>query len=107
MFRELPSSLIQFPVWEFIKKLFAAHNRSKQQRLSGKSDPSIKAHPEDLTKAQFTFCGFVAGAVAGAFTTPVDVAKTRIMLADKDSLLASGRILTAMRVVYCESGILG
>ncbi|VDL90354.1 unnamed protein product [Schistocephalus solidus] len=110
MLRELPCSLIQFPVWEFIKKLFAVHNRSKLPCLCTSVDVSSDAsilRTENLTKSQFAFCGFVAGAVAGAVTTPVDVAKTRIMLADKDSLLASGRILTALRVVYHESGVTG
>nr|VZH99857.1 unnamed protein product [Spirometra erinaceieuropaei] len=111
MIRELPCSLIQFPVWEFIKKLFAAHNLSKRSSVITTTgvDPAscIVVETENLTKGQFAFCGFVAGAVAGAVTTPVDVAKTRIMLADKDSLLASGRILTALRVVYHESGVIG
>uniref|UniRef100_A0A0V0J314 S-adenosylmethionine mitochondrial carrier protein n=1 Tax=Schistocephalus solidus TaxID=70667 RepID=A0A0V0J314_SCHSO len=110
MLRELPCSLIQFPVWEFTKKLFAVHNRSKLPCLCTSVDVSSDAsilRTENLTKSQFAFCGFVAGAVAGAVTTPVDVAKTRIMLADKDSLLASGRILTALRVVYHESGVTG
>ena len=35
-----------------------------------------------LTKSQFAVCGAVAGAIASFCTTPMDVAKTRIMLAE-------------------------
>ena len=35
-----------------------------------------------LTKVQFALCGGMAGAIAGACTTPLDVIKTRIMLAE-------------------------
>lgn len=39
-----------------------------------------------LTKKQFALCGTVAGAIGGTLTTPMDVAKTRIMLAEVGSL---------------------
>ncbi len=35
-----------------------------------------------LTKGQFAMCGAIAGAIGGTTTTPMDVAKTRIMLAE-------------------------
>lgn len=40
-----------------------------------------------LSKGQFALCGALAGAFAGACTTPFDVIKTRIMLADVSPFL--------------------
>ena len=62
--REVPFSLLQFPAWEALKAEAAAR--------SGR---------ECATPAQSAACGAVAGGAAAAATTPLDVAKTRIMLA--------------------------
>ncbi|VDP91368.1 unnamed protein product [Echinostoma caproni] len=74
--REIPFSFIQFPVWEQLKVR--------------------------LTSA---FCGSLAGCTAGAITTPLDVAKTRIML--PGTPLASGHLGHALRLVFHENGIRG
>lgn len=63
--REIPFSLIQFPLWEAMKRKLAEVNERKLGPLESAS------------------CGSVAGAVAAAVTTPLDVAKTRIMLSEK------------------------
>lgn len=42
-----------------------------------------------LSKKQFAVCGAIAGAIGGSSTTPMDVAKTRIMLAEVRPLFAS------------------
>jgi len=52
-------------------------------------------------------CGAVSGGISAFLTTPLDVAKTRIILADKSSNLASGNIITALRIVYREKQIKG
>lgn len=39
-----------------------------------------------LSKSQLALCGAMAGAFAGACTTPFDVIKTRIMLAEVSSI---------------------
>ena len=44
-------------------------------------------------------CGSLAGAVAAAATTPLDVAKTRIMLKGQ------GKLVPTLRAVYAEAGI--
>ncbi|CAN3372737.1 succinate/fumarate mitochondrial transporter [Diutina rugosa] len=66
--REIPFTMIQFPLYEYLK-------REWQTRLhaSGIDQP--------LSLARGAICGSVAGAVAAAATTPLDVIKTRIMLA--------------------------
>ena len=62
--REIPFTMIQFPLFEALK-------RWQANRL-GKD----KANPLEAA-----VCGSIAGGVGAAFTTPLDVLKTRIMLA--------------------------
>lgn len=65
--RDIPFSMIQYPLWELLKALFVL----------------IHGYPAGVfIDACF---GSVAGAVASAITTPLDVAKTRIQLADIES----------------------
>ncbi|XP_065305754.1 mitochondrial S-adenosylmethionine carrier protein-like isoform X3 [Dermacentor albipictus] len=60
--REIPFSFIQFPLWEFLKNMFA--------------------NPDALVTWQAAVCGAISGGIAGGLTTPLDVAKTRIILAE-------------------------
>ncbi len=66
--REIPFSLIQFPLWEWLKMSVAERNGA-----------------ESATPAQASACGALAGGFSAAVTTPLDVAKTRIMLAKHGS----------------------
>jgi len=63
LFREIPFALIQFPIYERLKKEWAAHQ--------GK---------EDVSPLQAAACGSAGGAIAAAATCPLDVLKTRLML---------------------------
>ena len=73
--REVPFTVIQFPIWEALKQY--------RQRNTGHS--SISA----LESGAF---GSAAGAVAAALTTPLDVLKTRMMLArEKEGAWVMGR----------------
>ncbi|GAA53438.1 S-adenosylmethionine mitochondrial carrier protein [Clonorchis sinensis] len=116
--REIPFSFIQFPIWEHLKLLTIRWNQRHQpqgQPVSG------FANPHELHFWQSALCGSLSGAIAGALTTPLDVAKTRIMLAEvsrSDSQLifldsqahtplASGNIVTALKTVFRELGLRG
>lgn len=86
--REIPFSFIQFPIWEYLKA-----NWTNTTGLP-------------LTSVSVAVCGAIAGGCSAAITTPLDVAKTRIMLAEKQK----GQRLNTFHVlssVYMEQGIRG
>ena len=88
--REIPFSLIQFPIWEGLKRFWS-------RRQGKKVDP-----------LQAAACGALAGGFSAAVTTPLDVAKTRIMLAAAGSDIAKDkRTFFVLSKVYAERGLSG
>ncbi|PWI65583.1 hypothetical protein PCL_07002 [Purpureocillium lilacinum] len=65
VFREVPFTVIQFPLWEAMK----AWRRRRRGDGGG-----------DVSGVESAVFGSVAGAIAAATTTPLDVLKTRVML---------------------------
>ncbi|KAL7071999.1 hypothetical protein ACQ4LE_008659 [Meloidogyne hapla] len=62
LFREIPFSFIEFPLWEFLKQ--------RRRKLT----------KQECSPLESAACGSVAGITAAAITTPLDVLKTRVML---------------------------
>ncbi|GAU93397.1 hypothetical protein RvY_05346 [Ramazzottius varieornatus] len=87
IFREIPFAVIQFPLWEFLK-----HNLSQSQH----------GH---IHSWQSAVCGSVSGAIAAALTTPLDVVKTRIMLAERTSMEAKGNVASVFETLWREEGV--
>ncbi|XP_038063993.1 S-adenosylmethionine mitochondrial carrier protein-like isoform X1 [Patiria miniata] len=87
--REVPFSIIQFPLWEMLKLRWG-------QR---------QGRPVDAW--QSAVCGALAGGISAGLTTPLDVAKTRIMLAAKDSATAKGNIASVLKDIKRTSGVRG
>ena len=63
--REIPFTVIQFPLYEYLKSQWATRDNK-----------------EKVSPLQGAICGSIAGGVAAATTTPLDVLKTRIMLSE-------------------------
>lgn len=87
--RDIPFSALQFPIWERLKSRHA------------------KKYQRPATAFESAYYGSIAGAIAAFLTTPLDVAKTRIMLAEQSDTLASGRVLDALKAIHSEKGIAG
>ncbi|KAK7102605.1 mitochondrial S-adenosylmethionine carrier protein-like [Littorina saxatilis] len=87
--REIPFSLIQFPLWEFFKKQW--ERKTQQPVMAWQSSVS----------------GALAGGISAVVTTPLDVAKTRIMLAERGSSTAEGYIPYVVKQVYSQQGLSG
>ena len=87
--REIPFSLLQFPLWEFLK--------SSLGTWRGRDPAAWEA----------SLCGAVAGGFSAGVTTPLDVAKTRIMLAQAGTKEAEAGMLGVIRLVRQEAGVRG
>ena len=80
--REVPFTIIQFPLWEALK-----------------SWRRIKFGQDHVSGIESAAYGSLSGAVAAAITTPLDVLKTRMMLAtDKQ------RMIPLLTRIMAESG---
>lgn len=86
--REIPFSLIQFPLWEYLK-----------MKLNGKNTP--------IEPWKATLSGAVAGGTSALLTTPLDVAKTRVILAEKESRMATVNTLQALKSIWRLHGFKG
>jgi solute carrier family 25 S-adenosylmethionine transporter 26 len=84
--REIPFALIQFPLYEYFKE-----NLAQIQQVSL------------ISPFQAAFCGSVSGRIAAAFTTPLDVLKTRLMLGkDIHGIPYTGAMNVAQRILREE-----
>jgi len=89
--REIPFSFIQFPIYEAFKAKWAKYQGAECSPVQGAA------------------CGSAAGSIAAAVTTPLDVAKTRIVLdvpADGTPTRYTGTIKT-LQIITAEEGVMG
>lgn len=89
LMREIPFALIQYPLWELLKSVWSWE----------------QGHP--VWAWQSAICGAVGGGVAAAITTPLDVAKTRLMLAPKGSLYTQASVTQVVLIIKSKEGISG
>ena len=86
--REIPLSAIQFSLWEQLK------SRVKNYKNS-----------DFLTFFENGLCGSLTGGFAGAVTTPLDVVKTRIMLARTEDPEANGKVSQVLSRCVRKEGL--
>ncbi|OTB14800.1 hypothetical protein K445DRAFT_62334 [Daldinia sp. EC12] len=75
--REVPFTVIQFPLWEALK---GWGRRRKGLSSSGSSGGGSGRGNVEVGAGESALYGSVSGAVAAGVTTPLDVLKTRVML---------------------------
>jgi len=85
--REIPFAIIQFPLYEGLKKVWKSY-RGRQ-----------------LDSWQAALCGSCAGAFAACVTTPLDVAKTRLMLGNDAQGIPYKGTLNTLQRVHAEGGV--
>ena len=76
--RNLPFTAMQFPLYEWLKTALVSY---RERSHTGRGHAGSSTHPLVERGLVTGVSAGLAGAVAAALTTPVDVVKTRIMLA--------------------------
>ncbi|XXG97596.1 hypothetical protein Hte_003902 [Hypoxylon texense] len=86
--REVPFTVIQFPLWEALKGW--GRRRRKGGGIAG----------ADVGAGESALYGSVSGAVAAGITTPLDVLKTRVMLSKERE-----KVFTVLRDILSNHGV--
>ncbi|CAG9864417.1 unnamed protein product [Phyllotreta striolata] len=90
--REIPFSLVQFPILEYLKQSYRDNFKNNIP----------------LESWEVAICGSIAGGIAAAVTTPLDVAKTRIMLADREKVRTGVMtVRNTLKQIYRKEGFRG
>ncbi|KAL0940593.1 mitochondrial s-adenosylmethionine transporter [Colletotrichum truncatum] len=92
--REVPFTIIQFPLWERLKRW----GRERKQNKNWKLDAPQTEY--EVSAVESALYGSVAGAAAAGITTPLDVLKTRVMLSKEKA-----KVGDVLRGIYREHGI--
>ncbi|EFQ33000.1 hypothetical protein CGRA01v4_00521 [Colletotrichum graminicola] len=94
--REVPFTIIQFPLWERLKRW----GRERKQNKNWKLGPAARQTEYEVSAVESALYGSVAGAAAAGITTPLDVLKTRVMLSQQKE-----RVGDVLKTIYKEHGI--
>ncbi|KAJ5945838.1 S-adenosylmethionine mitochondrial carrier protein [Penicillium verhagenii] len=94
--REIPFTVLQFTMWESMKEAYA--NRYLRPKAAGAKSVTETQIPAS-TSAMF---GSVSGAIAAGLTTPLDVIKTRVMLARRGGADAPVRVKQIVQEIAAE-----
>ncbi|KAK2867984.1 hypothetical protein FQN49_003274 [Arthroderma sp. PD_2] len=96
--REIPFTILQFTMWEGMKDAYATWKKE--------IDPTEK--PTSISATSSAFFGSIAGAISAGLTTPLDVVKTRVMLARRGGSPGSGtdkvRIRDIVKGIWRDEG---
>lgn len=104
--REVPFTVIQFPLWEALKswsrqrKMLDYQASLSSPTSAPGASPSLSPPTIDVSAAESALYGSASGAVAAGITTPLDVLKTRVMLSKERQ-----SVLTVLRDIYSTHGV--
>jgi len=85
--REIPFALIQFPLYEWGKKVWSRYEEK-----------------DEISSIKAALVGSISGGIAAAFTTPLDVVKTRLMIGkDNSGYVYKGALDVVSRMSTVES----
>ncbi|KAI0205781.1 mitochondrial carrier [Astrocystis sublimbata] len=97
--REVPFTVIQFPLWEALKGWGRRRIQAQQPQVqvgAGSSSPVVV----EVGAGESALYGSISGAIAAGLTTPLDVLKTRVMLSkERES------VFTVLRTLYASQGV--
>ncbi|OLN86186.1 putative mitochondrial carrier protein PET8 [Colletotrichum chlorophyti] len=96
--REVPFTIIQFPLWERLKRWGRERKQIKNSKLPAAADG--KQTEYEVSAVESALYGSVAGAAAAGITTPLDVLKTRVMLSQQKE-----KVGDVLRSIYREHGV--
>ncbi|KAK3314893.1 mitochondrial carrier domain-containing protein [Apodospora peruviana] len=99
--REVPFTVLQFPLWEALKAWGRERKIRTGRGLFG-DIPLGGGKGKEVSAAESALYGSFSGAVAAGVTTPLDVLKTRVMLSTQREHQGIGHII---RTIYQENGI--
>lgn len=108
--REIPFTILQFTMWEAMKNRYARYlassssSSSTSSRKKGDAATTPSGHIPAGPSAVF---GSIAGGIAAGLTTPLDVIKTRVMLARREGSGGGGgrvRVSDVVRRILKEEG---
>lgn len=94
LFREIPFAMIQFPLYERFKVWWSQYDERRGVQRS-----------ETVGSLQAAACGSVSGGIAAAFTTPLDVIKTRLMLGQDQYGIYYQGALDVIQRTYRQDGV--
>ncbi|RYP67993.1 hypothetical protein DL771_006916 [Monosporascus sp. 5C6A] len=102
--REVPFTVIQFPLWEALKGWGRRRGRQRQQDAGGVGVRTGAGRTTEagleVGAAESALYGSLSGAVAAGVTTPLDVLKTRVMLSrEREGVLA------VLRGIWAAHGV--
>ncbi|KAK0704913.1 mitochondrial carrier domain-containing protein [Lasiosphaeris hirsuta] len=104
--REVPFTMLQFPMWEALKGWGRERRARTGHGLFGESTagdaPGNRSHGglSEVSAPESALYGSIAGAMAAGVTTPLDVLKTRVMLSTQRESIAS-----IVRTIVQEHGV--
>jgi solute carrier family 25 S-adenosylmethionine transporter 26 len=88
--REIPFTILQFTMWEAMKDVYAQRQRRRKAQR-GDAVGIGETNSGQISVGPSALFGMISGGVAAGLTTPLDVLKTRVMLARREEEGGSGQ----------------